>query len=325
MRNAASDVDVGHVQVHQLLRTHARLGQQRQHGLVERLDCGAVDALCVLALPLAPQLDQPRCQHLVQIQQTIAVAVVFNSNVVRVTDPVFLQVSHHVYCRGVNVLLCIVERCHGEPSAMSSPSRRLGVNRFDYRDSNRRSSRIAALAAGGLIGAAAIAGCGAGQLSQTSSQESAVDGSAAVINNPPSSIALRDVRIRAQQNSDYLNPGTTVDLVLVAVNQSPDVADKLVGISTDIGKVTVTGDPTLPAGGTLFVGTPNAANRKAANVAVVETAGYVKATVALSKPITNGPNYNFTFNFEKAGSVSLAVPISAPEVPPLLAGSAAHP
>ena len=197
------------------------------------------------------------------------------------------------------------------------------MNRFDYRDSNRRSSRIAALAAGGLIGAAALAGCGAGQLSQTASQESAVDGNAAVINNPPSSIALRNVRIQAQQNTDYLHPGATVDLVLVVVNQSPDVADKLVGVTTDIGKVTVTGDPTLPAGGTLFVGTPNGQNRKAADsAAAVEAANFVKATVALTKPITNGPNYNFTFNFEKAGSVSLPVPISAPEGPPL---SAAHP
>jgi copper(I)-binding protein len=197
------------------------------------------------------------------------------------------------------------------------------VNRFDYRDSkprsNRRSSRVAVLAAGGLIGAVALAGCSAGQLSQTSSQESAVDGNAAVINN----VALRNVRIQAQQNSDFLHPGATVDLVLVVVNQSPDVTDKLVGVTTDIGKVTVTGDPTLPAGGTLFVGTPNGLNKKAADsAAAVEAANFVKATVALSQQITNGPNYNFTFNFEKAGTVSLAVPISAPEGPPL---SAAHP
>ncbi len=108
--------------------------------------------------------------------------------------------------------------------------------------------------------------------------------------------------------------------MLVVVNQSPDVADKLVGISTDIGKVTVTGDPTLPAGGTLFVGTPNGQNKK--TVEAVEAADSVKATVALSKQITNGPNYPFTFHFEKAGTVSLAVPISAPEGPPF---SAAHP
>lgn len=190
------------------------------------------------------------------------------------------------------------------------------MNRFDYRDSKPRSRRVAALAAAGLIGALALAGCSAGQLSQTASQESAVDGNAAVVNN----VALRNVRIQAQQHTDFLQPGATVDLVLVVVNLSPDVADKLVGVTTDIGEVTVTGDPTLPAGGTLFVGTPNGQNRKAA--AAVEAADSVKATVALSKQITNGPNYNFTFKFEKAGSVSLQVPISAPEGPPL---SAAHP
>jgi hypothetical protein len=77
--------------------------------------------------------------------------------------------------------------------------------------------------------------------------------------------------------------------------------------------VTVTGDPTLPAGGTLFVGAPNGQDQKA--VDAVENANSVKATVTLAKPITNGPNYNFTFDFEKAGSVSVAVPISAPEGP----------
>jgi copper(I)-binding protein len=187
------------------------------------------------------------------------------------------------------------------------------VNHFDYRDSkrraSRRSARVAALAAGGLIGAVALAGCSAGQVSQTSMQQSAVDGNQAVINN----VALRNVRIQALQTGDFLRPGATVDLVLVVVNQSPDVTDKLVGITTDIGKVTVTGDPTLPAGGTLFVGAPNGQNQKA--VDAVEDAAAVKATVALAKPITNGPNYNFTFDFEKAGSVSVAVPISAPEGP----------
>ncbi|MGA8543778.1 MAG: hypothetical protein WB785_00775, partial [Mycobacterium sp.] len=67
------------------------------------------------------------------------------------------------------------------------------MNRFD----NRRLTRVAALAAGCLIGAVALAGCSAGQLSQTASQESAVDGSQAVIKN----VALRNVRIQAQQNT----------------------------------------------------------------------------------------------------------------------------
>jgi hypothetical protein len=186
------------------------------------------------------------------------------------------------------------------------------VNRFDYRDSRarRRSARVAMLAAGGLIGAVALTGCSAGQVAQTAMQQSAVDGNQAVINN----VALRNVRIQALQTGDFLRPGATVDLVLVAVNQSPDITDKLVGITTDIGKVTVTGDPVLPASGVLFIGGPNSQHKKA--VDAVEDAHSVKATVALTKPITNGLDYDFTFNFEKAGSVSVAVPISAPDGPP---------
>jgi hypothetical protein len=199
------------------------------------------------------------------------------------------------------------------------------VNRFDYPHSKRHSIRllaqVAALAAGGLVGVVALTGCGSGQVSQTSSQASAVDGSQAVINN----VALRNVRIQALQTGDYLRPGTKVDLVLVVTNQSPDVADKLVGITTDIGTVTVTGDSRLPAGGVLFVGTPQGQNRKA--VDAMEAADTAKASVELSKKISNGLNYNFTFNFDKAGSTSLMVPISAPELPPgePTPGPARHP
>ena len=187
------------------------------------------------------------------------------------------------------------------------------MKRVDYSHSECRSSRrtssVAALAAGVLIGAVAVSGCGTGQLSQTASMESAVDGSQAVLND----VALRNVHLQAQQNRDFIPPGTTVDLVLVVTNQSPDVGDKLVSIATDIGKVTVTGDSSLPAGGVLFVGTPNGQNRKA--VDAVEAADNAKATVQLSKPISNGLNYNFTFDFEKAGTTSLAVPISAGQAP----------
>ena len=39
------------------------------------------------------------------------------------------------------------------------------------------------------------------------------------------------------------------------------------------------------------------------------------AEVTLSKPITNGLNYTFTFDFEKAGRTTVTVPISAGESP----------
>jgi len=186
------------------------------------------------------------------------------------------------------------------------------VNRFDNRvsrsRSSRRSAKLAVLACGALIGVAAIPGCSAGQIAQTAMEKPAVDGNQATVKN----VALRDVHISALQNSDYLRPGTTVDLALVAVNQSPDITDRLLGITTDIGKVTVTGNATLPPSGVLFVGQNGQSQKPDKSV---ESGNTVKATIALSKPITNGPNYDVTFNFEKAGSISVAVPISAPASP----------
>jgi hypothetical protein len=152
--------------------------------------------------------------------------------------------------------------------------------------------------------AALLSGCGAGQISQTATQEPAVNGNKVTVNN----VALRDVRMQAVQTGDFLQPGKTVDLVAVAVNQSPDVPDRLVGVTSDVGAVTISGDGRLPAGGMLFIGTPD--GPKVAP-GPIESNNAVKATVALAKPISNGLTYSFTFNFEKAGQATVLVPISA--------------
>jgi hypothetical protein len=93
------------------------------------------------------------------------------------------------------------------------------------------------LAVAGVV-AAAVSGCSAGQISQTAVQEPAVNGNKVTVNN----VALRDIRMQAVQTGDFLQPGRAVDLVLVAVNQSPDLPDRLLGISTDIGNVMLVGD-----------------------------------------------------------------------------------
>ncbi|OBI94962.1 hypothetical protein A5660_10480 [Mycobacterium alsense] len=153
--------------------------------------------------------------------------------------------------------------------------------------------------------AALLSGCGSGQISQMSSQEPAVNGNRATINH----VALRDIRMQAVQTGDFLQPGRTVNLVAVAANQSPDVTDRLVSITSDVGKVTIDGDARLPAGGMLFIGKPDGQN--VAPGPPDTNSIFVKATVALAKPISNGLSYNFTFNFEKAGPASVLVPISA--------------
>jgi copper(I)-binding protein len=162
---------------------------------------------------------------------------------------------------------------------------------------------IRQVAIAGLV-AGTLSGCGAGQISQTAMQEPAVNGNRLTINK----VDLRDIRIQAVQPADFVQPGKAVDLVFVAVNGSPDVPDRLVSISSDIGNVAVSGEPRLPAGGMLFVGTPE--GQKVAP-GPMESSGAAKATVTLTKPISNGLTYNFTFNFEKAGQASVSVPISA--------------
>lgn len=167
----------------------------------------------------------------------------------------------------------------------------------------RLSAATAGLAACGLI----VTGCSTGQITQTSSQESAVNGTSANVGP----IALRNVHLQAVQTSDFLQPGTAVQLMFVAANESPDVDDTLLRISSDTGPVELTGDGALPAGSSLVVGAPDGQTA----FSPMGSAAPATAEVTLNTPITNGLTYNFTFEFEKAGKGTVAVPISAGEAP----------
>lgn len=177
------------------------------------------------------------------------------------------------------------------------------MNRLNIRLPFRLAKLTVWLAVIGMA-AAALSGCGTGQISQTAAQEPAVNGSRITIKT----MALRDIRIQAAQTGDFLQPGHTVDLVLVAANNSPDVNDRLTGITSDIGTVTLSGDGKVPASGSLFLGTPDG---QAAAPGPGQGNAAAKATINLTKPISNGLTYNFTFKFEKAGEGTVDVPISA--------------
>lgn len=178
------------------------------------------------------------------------------------------------------------------------------MNRFK----SRSSAVTVALAACGLTAAAALSGCSAGQISQTSTQEAAVNGTSQTLGN----ITLRNVHLRAPQTSDYVEPGDEVELLFVASNQSPDTADKLTSITSEFGTVSLSGDTALPASDILVVGEPDG---QIAALEQTEVADTATATVDISKPITNGLIYDFTFTFEKAGQTTVGVPISAGEAP----------
>lgn len=158
----------------------------------------------------------------------------------------------------------------------------------------------AGLAACGVI----LTGCGSGQISQVADQESSVNGNAADVKN----VALRNIHLQATQTGDFMQPGKVVPLVFVAANNSPDSSDKLVSITSDVGTVALAGQNTIPAAGALVYGPGSG---QAAEPMGTSTPS--SAAVTLTQPITNGLSYKFTFNFEKAGSTTVAVPIAAPE------------
>ena len=156
-----------------------------------------------------------------------------------------------------------------------------------------------------LIAAAAVSGCSAGQQSQTATMEPAVNGSMATLGN----IALRNIRIRARQTGYAVRPGNTVDLALVATNQSPDTADALVAVTSDVGAVTVVGNTMIPASGILIVDSPGRVDVGA--LAAVKPANTATATLILTKPISSGLTYEFAFQFAHVGEISVGVPVSA--------------
>lgn len=180
----------------------------------------------------------------------------------------------------------------------------------------RLTATVAALAACGL----ALTGCSAGQIAQTATQVAAVNGTARNVG----SVALRNVHLQAVQSSDFLQPGTVVPLAFVVSNESIDVDDKLVNITSEVGQVALTGDLDLPAMGALwFNAAPEDASTMGQTTAGQTTAGQMKpagettpptAQVTLSEPVSNGLSYDFTFTFEKAGSTTVAVPVAGGDV-----------
>jgi copper(I)-binding protein len=174
-----------------------------------------------------------------------------------------------------------------------------------------RSSAVA-LAACGLSAALALSGCSAGQIAQTATQQPAVNGTLAWVGDSTSGIALRNLHLRAPQTSDYVRPGSDVELLFVAINESAEKDDRLVSVTSSLGTVSLTGDLRVPAGGTLVVGTPDGVPSP---LDATEGANTVQAAVQLTKPISNGLNYPFTFTFERSGQKEVNVPISAGETP----------
>ena len=108
------------------------------------------------------------------------------------------------------------------------------------------------IAVGAVVGAFALAGCGAGQITQTSSQQSGVDGASANIGQ----IAVRAMEFPFTGNGStaVVYPGGGTAPLSMTVANTGGTADKLTAVSSPVAaSVNIIGDGTISAGKLLLV------------------------------------------------------------------------
>lgn len=209
---------------------------------------------------------------------------------------------------------------------------------------NRRVLGAGVLALGAAF---VLAGCGAGQITQTDTQQPAVNGTYAQVKT----IVLRDAAVQYPTSGAGYAAGATPALTLTIVNQGAQ-DDTLVSVTTEDGtQATVGGSKDVVAGHSLVIGPDDAvestneveptssgaptsssqaptsstgtssatsSSAEAPSSSVTPTAAPAtvgKATVtlpALKQPLWPGQVIKVTFVFKNAGPVTVELPVAAP-------------
>jgi copper(I)-binding protein len=204
--------------------------------------------------------------------------------------------------------------------------------------------RTTAAVAGAVIGAVVLAGCSAGQITQTSRQVTAVDGA----NANAGTIAVRNAQFALPEDvkTAVAYPrGSSAPLQLVIINTG-GATDELVSVTSPIaGTGEVTGKRDVPGGRTLVVegeapaapaatptaaagATPSATAARPSATPAPTTAAATPSAEALSPDaagtaqivltglrddIRSGITYEVVLNFRNAGPLRLAVPVASSE------------
>jgi copper(I)-binding protein len=150
----------------------------------------------------------------------------------------------------------------------------------------------------------ALAGCGAGQITQTDHQVSAVDG---ISGNLGDSIALRNVLIPYPNNQDGTYPaGSTVPVLLTIVNQGSSPDELIAVTSPAASQALVLGNTRIPPGATV---TSAVRSAEPASPLVI---GELSILLTTNQPLRAGLNTPLTFQFHNAGKLTLPVPMATP-------------
>ncbi|HEV7973480.1 hypothetical protein [Amycolatopsis sp.] len=214
---------------------------------------------------------------------------------------------------------------------------------------NRRVLGSTVLALGAAL---VLAGCGAGQLTQTASQEPAVNGAYAQANT----VFIRDAVLQYPPNKKAYAQGSSAALKLTIVNTG-GTDDELVAVATDAaGGVDIQGSKLVVARNSLVVSpseqtgatgedsvsvtpSPTTTSPTTSSSSPTSTPGSKSSTVTtspsapattssatplevgkativlrdLKRPVWPGQTIRVTFTFRNAGPVTFDLPVEAPE------------
>lgn len=153
-------------------------------------------------------------------------------------------------------------------------------------------------AALGLGAVVALAGCSAGQITETDTQVAAVNGGS----GDAKQVAVRNATLSFPTEGAFYRAGSSAPLELVLSNEGPD--DKLVQVTSPYAaSAQVSGTSDLPSNTALHATGPSAQPATADQRTVQITLN------GLKQDITPGVTIPVTFVFAKAGQVTIQVPI----------------
>ncbi|SNR61482.1 Protein of unknown function [Haloechinothrix alba] len=174
-------------------------------------------------------------------------------------------------------------------------------------------SRLAVRAGLACGSALLLAGCGAGQITQTDSQLPAVDGGGARTD----SIVVSNATLAFPEGEDqhHYAGGSDAPVNMHIANRS-DEPDELVSVSTDVASdVTIEGDPTVLNSGELFIVEPGQLEEGEDSVLVAGESGLLRQQAAvvlndLEHPVRPAQSVTLTLTFREAGTIEVLAPIA---------------
>ncbi|MFF0143822.1 hypothetical protein ATK36_3997 [Amycolatopsis sulphurea] len=199
--------------------------------------------------------------------------------------------------------------------------------------------RVLGAGVSALGAALVLAGCGAGQITQTDTQQPAVNGTYAQVQT----LVLRNAAVQYQAKGAGYAAGDAAPLTLAIVNQGQR-DDKLVSVTSagTTSPATVTGDTAIVAGHSLVIGPADAvestneqnapgssspavppssnppSSSAPSSAAAASSSAAAKPGVAtvvlqgLKQPLWSGMTIPVTFTFQNAGPIVVDLPVAAP-------------